>query len=204
MSETCQHVVFLISTTFLVYEVERRNRSKMLVVGSNDGRYGIVRGAGGQNPGRRFTPTYAKAAMTDKVLAIACLENFIDIHETQTGKRIGSVPYPDHRSCITLCISPNGQFLAAGLDNGDAIFYVAGELGTFEAYPPRLIRESGIGAINSIAFTPNSKYVSLCMAANAVYTYELRGTEVVKMSKYDRDLLPKQCKSPYFGVTDIS
>jgi len=203
-SETCRHVVFVISTTFLVYEVEGRNRSKMLVVGGNDGRYGILKGPSGQNPGRRFTPTYAKAAMTDKVLAIACLESFIDIHETQTGKRIGSVPYPDHRSCMALCISPNGQFLAAGLDNGDAIFYVAGELGTFEAYPPRLIRESGIGAINSIAFTPNSKYVSLCMAANAVYTYELRGTEVVKMSKYDRDLLPKQCKSPYFGVTDIS
>ena len=204
ISETCRRVVFLISTTFLVYEVEGRNRSKIIVVGGNDGRYGIVKGANGRNPERRFTPTFAKAGMTDKVLAIACLEGFIDIHETQTGKRIGSVPYPDHRRCMALCMSPNGQFLVAGMDNGDAIVYVAGESGTFEAYPPRLIRESGIGAINSIAFSCNSKYVSLCMAANVVHTYELRGTEVVKLSKYDRDLLPKQCKSPYFGVTGIS
>jgi WD40 repeat protein len=176
----------------------------MLVVGSNDGRYGIVNGASGNNAERRFTPTFGKAAMTDQVLAIACAENCIDIHETQTGKRIGSVSVPDNRTCKVLSISPNGEFLAAGIDNGDAIFYFAGESGTFEDVPPRLIRESGIGAINSIAFSHNNMFVSTCIAANTIYTYELRGTEVVKTSRYDRDLLPKQCKNPYFGVTGIS
>jgi hypothetical protein len=162
----------------------------MIVVGGNDGRYGIVGGAGGNNPKRRFTPTFAKITMTDKVIAIAGAENCIDIHETLTGKRIGSVVFPNNRVCTALSISPNGHFMVAGLDNGDAIFYVAGESATFEQQPPRLIRESGIGAIN--------------IAANIIYTYEVRETEVVKLSRYDRDLLPKQCKSPYFGVTGIS
>ena len=61
------------------------------------------------------------------------------MHKSQTGKQIGSVPDPDNRICKVLSISSNGGYLAAGMDNGDVIFYFAGETSTFEDIPPRLI-----------------------------------------------------------------
>jgi hypothetical protein len=207
VSETCLTVALITLQSYLIYTVGQHATSRMVSCGYNDGRFGVTLesltkdSAALANP--RTPPTYVRAVMNDKILCIACAESCIDVHVTTTSRRIGTIAFPRKTQCSSLRMSPNGQFLAVGTEGGEVLLYSAGPSENFVTNP-RSIQEPRKAPIHYIAFSPNSKYFAACIEANIVYTYELKGDMPIKVSTYNRDLTPKQCRPPYYGLTAVA
>ena len=146
---------------------------------------------------------YARAAMSDTVLCIACIGNCIDIHDASTGRRIKTVSFPNLQ-CRALTVSPNGRFLAVGMETGEILVY---DFHIEANFPPEpILIESSVASrsVNCIAFSPDSTLMSYCSSKNVIYTYSLDTGDVLEIARYDRRLGERACREPYFGVTCLA
>ena len=153
---------------------------------------------------RDFHPDYSRAAMSDSKLCMSCVQNCIDIHETLTGRCLGSFLLPKALHCWTLVLAPNGKTLAVGTVHGEVLLYDLEMVGN--ASSPVIIPAGIKGkSVNCIAFSAESKYISICNSVNNIYTYLLlNDTEPSLISQYSRGLAETACRDPYYGVTSLS
>lgn len=206
ISPTCLTIALVNPSEFIVYSIGNHVTSKLICCGFNDGRFGETRTTARKdfeslaNP-RFLNPTYLRASMSDRVVCIACKESCVDIHATTTGRRIGTVKFPN-RMCSSIKMAPNGQLLAVGTETGDVLIYTAGADENFVT-APRVIQDTS-KLITCLAFSPDSTYVATCTRDNIIRTYVLEMGMPTLVSTYDRNLTPKSCRAPYFGVTAIS
>ena len=206
ISETCLTVALITSQDFSIYTVGEKATSRLICCGTNDGKYGksfddTKKDLDAIAQPREFRPTYVRATMSDRVLCIACAESCVDIYLTTTGRRIGTIQFP-RRKCTSLKMCPNGDNLAAGMETGEVLLYTAGSSENFLT-APAMLTDGGSKSVNAITFSPNSRFLAFC-SANLVYTYRLGADGPRLLSKYNRHLTEKQCRSPYFGVTSIA
>ena len=206
ISETCLTVALITPQDFSIYAVNEMATSRLLCYGTNDGKYGKTVDDARKdldamaNP-RGFQPTFQRAVMSDRVLCIACVEGCVDIYVTTTGRQIGTIQFPQ-KKCTSLKVSPNGETLAVGMETGEVLLYSAGSAENFVTTPV-MLREWDSRVVNAITFSPNSVFLATC-SANLVNIYRLGGDGPRLLSKYNRHLTEKQCRSPYYGVTAIA
>ena len=204
ISETCLTVALITSQDFSIYAVGEMATSRLICCGTNDGKYGKTVEDMRKDldaMAREFQPTFLRAVMSDRVLCVACVENCVDIYVTSTGRRIGTVQFPQ-RKCTSLKMSPNGEILAVGMETAEVLLYNAGSAENFVTTPV-MLRERDSRAVNTITFSPNSVFLATC-SGNLVNTYRLGREGPRLLSKYNRHLTEKQCRPPYHGVTAIT
>ena len=206
ISETCFTVALITPQDFSIYAVGEIATSRLICYGANDGKYGKTpddarKDLDAMAHPRDYHPTFVRAVMSDRVLCIACAESCVDIYITTTGRRIGTIQFPQ-RKCSSLKMSPNGEVLAVGMETGEVLLYNAGSDENFVTTPV-MLNECDARAVNAIAFSPNSVFLATC-GGNLVNIYRLGGDSPRLLSRYNRHLTEKQCRSPYYGVTAIA
>ena len=207
ISESCLTVALLTNNEFLIYAVGEKAVSKLICCGGNDGRYGpspdmAKKDAESMARPRTFSPMYIRAVLSDRVLCIACVQNCVDVHVTPTGRRIGTIQFQD-KQCSSLKVSPNGWILAVGMESGEVYLYTAGSSENFVT-TPRILKESVPQSVRCLAFSNDSRYLAACTSGNVTHIYSLKESAPTRVSTYNRDLTPKQCRTPYVGVTAIA
>jgi len=206
ISETCLTIGFVTSHEFYIYTVGEKAMHRLICCGFSDGRVGESANSARKdletlaNP-RDFEPTYLKAAMTDRVLCIACAESCVDVHITPTGRKIATLEFPG-RKCSSIAMSPNRELLAVGMESGEILIYNAGAEENFNT-PPRSVKELDGRSINCVTFSPNSRILGSCSVSNIIRIYNLLG-DVKRLSTYNRQLDAKSCRGSYYGVTAIA
>ena len=196
ISSTCETIALITRSEFQIFSIPKPGSTATIsfkCCGFNDGRFGtsFKTAPKAMNP-RSVSPTYTRGAMSDLVLCIACVENCIDIYETSTGRRIGTVEFPNGH-CWTLTMSPNGEYLAAGMQTGEVLLYYSYER-NFLITPTVLEACEGSKSVNCLAFSPNSACMSYC-SGNTVRTCKLEQDVIREVSKYHRKLDVKACRS---------
>jgi WD40 repeat protein len=153
---------------------------------------------------RDFHPDYSRAAMSDSKLCISCVQNCIDIHETLTGRCLGSFQLPKALHCWTLVLAPDEKTLAVGTVHGEVLLYNLETVGKATA-PVTIPAKVDGKSVSCIAFSAESRYISICNSANNIYTYLLlNDAEPSLISQYSRGLAETACRDPYYGVTSLS
>lgn len=120
----------------------------------------------------QYSPlSYHLAALSNDILAICSVETFVDIRNARTGERIKHWKLP--RSgiiCRSIAFSPNGQYLAIGLDSGDIYVYQAGLILDFAAQAIHVRYKINM-AIGSIVFSHDSLLMAVCTKDNVIRAY---------------------------------
>jgi WD40 repeat protein len=207
ISDTCGSTALINKSDFVIFTVPARGSDemvRMVCCGFNDGRYGLTPQTANKfvNDPRAIKPTYLRAVMTDQILCIACAENCVDVHDAGTGERLGTLEFPQRR-CWTIAMAPAGKVLAVGMETGELLLYDAGEAGNFIT-TPTLIPPPTAKSVNSIAFSPDSTYMSMCTSDNIIRTYRLESNVATLLGIFDRKLDPRACRDPYYGVTALA
>jgi hypothetical protein len=81
--------------------------------------------------------------------------------------------------------------------------YTAGSSENFVTNP-RIVKESAGLAVRYLTFSNDSSYLAALTTGNITYIYSLKDSNPTRVSTYNRDLTPKQCRTPYVGVTAIA
>ena len=96
---------------------------------------------------------------------------FVDIHDTLSGRRLGTIEFTNRKGC-GMRMDPNGTILAVGMETGEILQYNEAE-GNFLVDP--VIVENSREAVTSIAFSPDSKVMTISTCENKVYIYNKYG-----------------------------
>jgi WD40 repeat protein len=207
ISDTCGSIALINKSDFVIFTVPVRGSDemvRMVCCGFNDGRFGLTPQTADRflNDPRAIKPTYVRAVMTDQILCIACAENCIDVHDSRTGERLGTLEFPQRR-CWTMAMAPGGKVLAVGMETGEMLLYDAGDAGNFIT-TPTLIPPPTARSVNAIAFSPDSTYMSMCTSDNIIRTYRLESNVPTLLGIFDRKLDARTCRDPYYGVTGLA
>jgi hypothetical protein len=204
ISASCLSLALITPVSFTIYSIPERGATfDTICYGLNDGTYGRPKEKALQYP-RGSLPRYRQAALGDTVLCLACEEQCIDIHDATTGKRLRTLTLP--RPCWTIQMSPNGRNLAIAMEKGELLFYHADWAGPSGANPFGIMEPQNIELrlVTCIAFSRDSKYMSVCTTDNIIRTYRLDLLSVFLISTYNRNLTEKSCRDPYYGVTGLA
>jgi WD40 repeat protein len=207
ISASCLSLALITPVSFTIYSIPRRGATfDTICYGFNDGTYGRPKEKQSKYP-RGSLPRYRQAALSDTVLCLACEEACIDIHDATTGKRRTTLTLP--QPCWTLQMSPNGKQLAIAIENGELLLYNTGPAGDFDTNPLWIIQDVEnleLRLVTCIAFSPDSKYMSVCTMDNIIRTYRLdiASHSISWISTYNRDLTERACRDPYYGVTGLA
>jgi WD40 repeat protein len=197
ISPDCYTVVLVTPADFIVYDVSPLTEPTVLCWGETSGRH-----APSPKPLshlKNIDHPYRLAALTHDILAIASVES-VDIRNAKTGERIKQLMIPGDVS-RAISFSPNGQYLAIGLDNGDIIVYHAGLLFDFPA-PPIRVPRSGKSPVASIAFSHDSLIMAVCTKDNIVRVYRLENLSKGGFRKYVEPLSHGKRSNP--DIADIA
>jgi WD40 repeat protein len=175
ISADCKKVALVSLADFVIHEVTSTFESQIVCWGDNTKRFA---------PQPKITveqksiTSYHIAALSNRVLAIASQEAFVDIRNAGTGERINLLRLdPSDLICRTLDFSPDGQHLAVGFENGDVLIFQAGLLFDFAGETPIRLRykEGGFHKIPvvSVAFSHDSSLMAICTKDNVVRCYRL-------------------------------
>lgn len=211
ISATCLTIALISPSDFSIFNVPRQETDGTIsrkCYGSNNGRLGPPSEIATKNPDNLTYPpkkprTYSRAVISDSVLAIACEEGCINIHDAEIGKLIGIIEFSQGRCCCSMTMSPNGTMLAVGMESGELFVYRNGTAHNFVTMPI-LIKEVERKSVNCIAFSPDSLHMSVCTADNRIRTYNLHMNVPTLVSIFDRQLDLKSCRDPYYGVTSLA
>ena len=211
ISSTCETIALIKRSEFQIFSIGKPESgggmTAMKSRGFNDGRYKMSVWSTTKSidvpTAQKISPTYIRAAMSDTVLCIACAENCIEVHETSTSKRIGTIEIQNRR-CCTLTMSSNGLRLAAGMETGEILLYNIGDERNFVTVPTLIESCDGSRSVNCIAFSPDSGFLSYCSSANSIRTCSLDENGFCEVSKYNRRLDAKSLRKPYYGVTCLA
>jgi WD40 repeat protein len=197
ISPDCTTVVLVTPADFIVYDVSPRLEPTVLCWGETSGRH-----APSPKPLSHLKiidNPYRLAALTHDILAIASVQ-YVDIRNAQTGERIKLLTVPDVIP-RAIAFSPNGQYLAIGLENGDIIVYHAGLLFDFPA-PPIHVPRSGKTPVTSIAFSHDSLIMAVCTKDNIVRVYRLENMSKGSFRKYVEPLSQGKRSNP--DIADLA
>ena len=197
ISPDCTTVVLVTLADFIVYNVSPRLEPTTLCWGETSGRH-----APSPKPlshVKNIDHPYRLAALTHDILAIASVQ-YVDIRNAQTGERIKQLTIPDVIP-RAIMFSPNGQYLAIGLENGDIIVYHAGLLFDFPA-PPIHVPRSGKTPVTSIAFSYDSLIMAVCTKDNIVRVYRLENLSKGSFRKYVEPLSQGKRSNP--DIADLA
>ena len=210
ISPTCDSVALITRTDFQIFSIPKPGIDGTITLkscGVNDARFGRSANTMAwcyeelSNP-RVIKPDYIGAAMSDRLLCIACVQNCVDIHDTFTGRRIDTMEF--RSQSWTIVMSPNGKLLAVGMENGGLLLYNIERVGHCTMTPALIETSFSQKSITSIAFSPNSAFVSFCTSDNKISTYGVKDGVPILLSNYNRNLDVKSCRDPYYGVTSLA
>lgn len=153
--------------------------------------------------------SYYMAALTEEMLAIAMVERYVDIRNARTGERITQLTIdPPNVKCRSIIFSPNGQYLAVGLANGDVIVFQSGVRLDFGGVPVK-VSYSGMSAntsrlkVTSIAFSPDSALIAISTKDNTVRAFHLDNLSEGHFQQYTEPVVYGK-KSKPADISDIS
>lgn len=213
ISATCTLLVLVSSSDFSMYTLsdggKHEIQHELTCWGSNDGRFGkskktATTSLNELNSPRDFKPTYQKAVLSDRVLCIAgryqgTKNGCIDTHNTKTGHLIASFEFYD-RVCWTMEMSPGGEIVAVGTDNGQLSLYRVLPDGSVATWV-ELTESIKEGSINCIAFNQNSSYMAISTSRSVIRTYYMGGDSPNLVSTFPRNIVSMD---PYCGVTGLA
>lgn len=197
ISQDCTTVVLVTTADFIIYDISLLLEPTVLCWGDTSGRH-----APSPKPLSHFKSIdhpYRLAALTHDILAIAS-DEYVDIRNARTGERIKQWTIPGIVS-RAMTFSPNGQYLAIGLENGDIIVYHAGILFDFPA-PPIHVPHSGKTPVTTIAFSHDSLIMAVCTKDNIVRVYRLENLSKGSFRKYIEPLSQGKRSNP--DIADLA
>lgn len=149
--------------------------------------------------------TYHRAALSEDILCITCIEGHIDVYNAHTGQQLHRIQPP--QECRNLLLSPNGEVLAVAMISEGVLCYPIGHDRKFDTLPMDIIRSHGTAIINvnCMAFSPDSANISVCSVDNIIRTFSLN-IESCSANEISRYLwnLPSKARHGEYGITNVS